>query len=277
MEFKANKIKVDPSAPYLEDRLSRKEHVDNLSLLLRNFSTPIVLSINAPWGQGKTTFMEMLHVDLLNNSCDSIYFSAWETDFAHDPLLAFLGEVNQGLEGLISGDDNKSEAWEKVKIAGAYLLRKGVPALIKVGTAGVLDFEKVLEDEALKLMEGLSKDAIGQYTRSKTAIRIFQESVSEILNTGEGESRKLYILIDELDRCRPTYAIEFLERIKHLLDIEGLVFVLAIDKEQLSNSVRGVYGYDFEAIGYLRRFIDIEYNLPGSDLNRFTLKLKFRT
>lgn len=57
MEFKAKRIKIAHSDPYKEDKLSRKGHIDNLSLLLRNFSTPIVLSINAPWGRGKTTFI----------------------------------------------------------------------------------------------------------------------------------------------------------------------------------------------------------------------------
>lgn len=273
MEFKARKIKIDHSDPYKEDKLSRKDHIDNLSLLLRNFSTPIVLSINAPWGQGKTTFMEMLHADLINNSCSSIYFSAWETDFASDPLLAFLGEVNQNLEILIDGDEEKSKAWEKAKKAGGHLLKKGIPALIKLGTAGIIDVDKMLEDEAAKLMEGLSKDLIDAYSKNKNEIRSFKECIAKILYSESGHDRKLYILIDELDRCRPTYAIEFLERIKHLLDIEGLVFVLALDKVQLSHSVKGVYGAEFEAVGYLRRFIDIEYNLPDSNLDDFINQL----
>ncbi len=269
MEFKARKIKIEYVDPYKEDKLSRKEHIDNLSLLLRNFSTPIVLSINAPWGRGKTTFMEMLHADLVKNSCDSIYFSAWETDFARDPLLAFLGEVNQNLEVLIDGDEEKSKAWEKAKKAGGHILKKGLPALIKVGTAGVIDVDKILEDEAAKLMEVFSKDLIDTYSKNKNEINLFKKCISQILKSESGDNKKLYILIDELDRCRPTYAIEFLERIKHLLDIEGLVFVLALDKEQLSHSVRGIYGSDFEAVGYLRRFIDIEYTLPDSDLDDF--------
>jgi len=273
MEFKAKKIKIDPSDPYKEDSLSRKEHIDNLSLLLRNFSTPIVLSINAPWGHGKTTFMEMLHADLLNNSCNTIYFSAWETDFASDPLLAFLGEINKSLEALITGDEEKSKAWVKAKKAGTHILKKGIPALIKVSTAGVIDVDKMLEDEASKLMEGFSKDLIEEYSKNKNEIQLFKDSISQILSTNGRNERKLYILIDELDRCRPTYAIEFLERIKHLLDIEGLVFVLALDKEQLSHSVKGVYGAGFEATGYLRRFFDIEYSLPESQLHDFVNRL----
>jgi hypothetical protein len=269
MEFKAKKIKVDLANPYENDKLSRKADIDNLSLLLRNFSTPIVLSINAPWGQGKTTFLEMLHSDLLNKNCQSLYFSAWETDFAVDPLLAFLGEMNLELDTLINDNEVKNEAWNKAKKAGSHILKKGIPALIKLGTAGVLDAEKLLEDETSKLMEGFSKDLIAEYSSNKDAIALFKESIAKLLSNDDGTITKLYIFIDELDRCRPTYAIELLERIKHLLDIEGLVFVLALDKLQLSHCVKGVYGADFEALGYLRRFIDIEYNLPEKELSTF--------
>ncbi|KAF0187572.1 MAG: KAP P-loop domain-containing [Desulfobulbaceae bacterium] len=269
MEFKARKITIDPSDPYRDDTLSRKENIDNMSLLLRNISTPIVLSVNAPWGQGKTTFLEMLHADLMNNHCNSIYFSAWETDFASDPLLAFLGEMSQGLNTLINGDDKKNEAWEKAKKAGVHILKKGIPALIKIGTAGIIDVDKSLEDEASKLMEGISKDIITEYSRNKDEIIRFKDSIAKLLCNEDGTKTKLFIIIDELDRCRPTYAIEFLERIKHLLDIEGLVFVLALDKQQLSHSVKGIYGADFDALGYLRRFIDIEYSLPECDIGKF--------
>jgi predicted AAA+ superfamily ATPase len=103
LEFKAKKINVSLENPFEQDKLERKPDVDNVSVLLRNISSPIVLSVNAPWGAGKTTFLEMLHADLLNNGCRSIYFNAWQTDFANDPLLAFLGEMNQALESLVSG------------------------------------------------------------------------------------------------------------------------------------------------------------------------------
>jgi hypothetical protein len=119
------------------------------------------------------------------------------------------------------------------------------------------------------MMEGLTKDFLAEYTKNKEAISQFKSGVSKVLSNDGGDATRLFIFIDELDRCRPTYAIELLERIKHLLDIEGLVFVLAMDKIQLSHSVKGIYGAEFEALGYLRRFIDIEYTLPESDLDAF--------
>lgn len=80
----------------------------------------------------------------------------------------------------------------------------------------------------------------------------------------------MIFIIDELDRCNPYYAVKVLERIKHLFNIPNIVFVLSIDKEQLSNSIRGYYGSDLiKADEYLKRFIDIEYTLPDPDVDVF--------
>lgn len=187
--------------------------------------------------------------------------------------MAFLGEINQEINSLITGDEEKNQAWKSAKKAGAHILKRGIPALVKLGTAGIIDAEKILEDEMAKLSESLSKDLIDEYSKNKGAIFKFKENLRKILTSESGEPENLYIFVDELDRCRPTYAIELLERIKHLLDIEGLVFVLAMDKEQLSHSVKAIYGNEFESKGYLKRFIDIEYALPNSELDTFIDKL----
>ena len=75
--------------------------------------------------------------------------------------------------------------------------------------------------------------------------------------------KPIVFIIDELDRCRPSYAVELLEEIKHFFSVPGIVFVLSIDKVQLGHAVRGVYGNDrINADEYLRRFIDLEYSIP---------------
>ncbi len=273
MEFKAKKIAVPLEDPYLNDALERESEVENLSLLLRNISSPIVLSVNAAWGQGKTTFLEMLEANLKKNKCLCVKYSAWETDFAEDPFIAFLGEVNKSLKMLASDDSVKNEALDNVKKAGSHILRKGIPALIKAGTAGIVDAEKLVEAAVSNYTSELSETLIKEYEKNKTAVKDFRKNIMTILENDEGEATKLYIFVDELDRCRPTYAIELLERIKHLLDIEGLVFVLAMDKQQLAHSIKGVYGEGFDALGYLKRFIDIEFVLPHKELQGFIKKL----
>lgn len=266
MRFKAKEIEVPDDEPFKNDRLSSKTHVDNLSFLLENLDSPIVVSINAPWGQGKTTFLKMLNKNLQQKKFKTVFFSAWETDFTKEPLLTFLGEINKQIDSFLISDNDKKQLWLKAKKAGLHIIQKGIPALIKIGTAGIIDAEEIIEEQAATLASELSNDAINAYLHDKEQISIFKESLSKIFSNSED---KLYIFIDELDRCRPNYAIELLERLKHLLDINGLVFILAMDKTQLGHSVKAIYGQDFESVGYLRRFIDIEYNIPKRNLDVF--------
>lgn len=74
----------------------------------------------------------------------------------------------------------------------------------------------------------------------------------------------LVFIVDELDRCRPTFAIEVLERIKHLFNINNMVFVLGIARNELSKSIKSVYG-EIDVENYLHRFIDLEFRLPQAD------------
>ena len=269
LKLKRKTIEISSSNIFENDKLQRKESVNNLTELLKNIESPVVLSVNAPWGSGKTTYLRMLHASLELETRKPIYFSAWETDFAADPLLAFLGEMNLNIAGFIGDDNKRSKAWEQAKKAGAHILKRGVPIAVKLATAGLVDADKIVEDEASKFAEALSKDIIDSYSKNKIAIVDFKENIKKVLGVEGGGIEKLYIFIDELDRCRPTYAIELLERIKHLLDIEGLVFVLALDKNQLAHSVKAVYGSEFDAVGYLKRFIDVEFSLPVADIGPY--------
>ena len=80
--------------------------------------------------------------------------------------------------------------------------------------------------------------------------------------------RYLVFVVDELDRCNPSYAIKLLERSKHILNVPYLAVVLGIDKTQLSHSIRAVYG-DIDAENYLHRFIDVDFSLPAPNLTEY--------
>jgi len=81
------------------------------------------------------------------------------------------------------------------------------------------------------------------------------------------------VFVDELDRCRPPYAIALLERIKHLFGVPGVVFVLGVDRDQLGHSIRALYGAGMDVDGYLRRFIDLAYHLPPASCEKFAIYL----
>jgi predicted KAP-like P-loop ATPase len=91
-----------------------------------------------------------------------------------------------------------------------------------------------------------------------------------ISSDSEGKLEKpMFVFIDELDRCRPTYAIELLETVKHLFDIPDLIFVIATDTEQLQHSVKSVYGEGFDASRYLYRFFNRSFSLKKPDVLEF--------
>lgn len=88
-------------------------------------------------------------------------------------------------------------------------------------------------------------------------------------NWAKEVDKPIVIIIDELDRCRPDYAVKTLEILKHFFDISGFVFVLSIDEEQLKSSVETLFGTkNFD--GYKRKFINNSFILPNPDKEKFT-------
>ncbi|TRY30146.1 P-loop NTPase fold protein [Aliiglaciecola sp. M165] len=271
MYFKNLDFEVEPTEPLKHDKLERKYEIENLTSLILNLNTPAVLAINSPWGSGKTTFVKMWQQQLKESEAETLYFNAWETDFSQDPLVAFLGEMTSGLKELIGESKSSKHAWDHTVNLGKKILKYGVPAAIKISTAGVLDADKVLESELGKSLSSLASDSLNGYLEQKSDIVEFHDSLKKFIENSEKE--RIVIFVDELDRCRPNYAVELLERIKHLFNIEGITFVLSIDKAQLAHSINSVYGEKFESNGYLRRFIDFEYSLQKPKLEKFVKSL----
>jgi len=280
---KNGEVVVDPKDPFANDRLNRDLGVRNLVTLIEATRQPFVFSIEAPWGRGKTTFMRMLWRQLENEGHPCMYFNAWESDFAEDPLVVFLGEMFKLLEH--EEDEGKHEQIKKLsrgmsKAAGA-LMRKAIPILLETGThlifgeiasETVKDVVDVATAPVSDALAAYAEKQLAAYAEEKKSIEQFRKHLAEFANlVMEDENKKgpVVILVDELDRCRPDYAVRLLERIKHLFNVENVVFVLAIDRGQIEQSVRAIYGAGMDCSGYLRRFIDLSYRLPEPDLRSF--------
>ena len=166
------------------------------------------------------------------------------------------------------------EKFTKAKEVGADLLKKGIPIAVRVLSSGLLDSNQIVESAISELGENYSKDLIDKYEKSKESIQKFREKlecfVSEMTKASTKFANKpLVIFIDELDRCRPDYALDVLEKSKHLFNIEGIIFIYSFDKKQLGFSVRSLYGNEMDVDGYLRRFFDLVYKLPSPNIENF--------
>jgi hypothetical protein len=116
-----------------------------------------------------------------------------------------------------------------------------------------------LSDEASERVKESIQEKIASHEAEKKTLAEFKRHLAE---TVEKLDRPLVFIIDELDRCRPDFAIRLIERIKHFFDIPKIVFVLVMDKSQFSKVVCHNYGYD-ETLGeeYLDKFVDFTVRL----------------
>lgn len=259
---------------FQNDKLERKNAIEDLSSLLEATNQSFVLALNADWGAGKTTFVKLWQAYLQKEKdMRSIYFSAWEDDFSKEPLISILGEIKKYIDDNFSQKSDISQSFEKVKSIGSKVLKRGVPAFVKGMTGGLLDVPKGVEEAIGAITESTAKELIENYSKDKEITKEFKKAIQELFSKID-EQKPFVVFIDELDRCRPLYAIELLERIKHIFGIDGLIFVLSIDKKQLTESIKSQYG-NIDAQTYLRRFVDMEYNLQNVNLDDFCTYLYY--
>jgi len=276
---KPQPIEIPTEDPFLNDKLNRKESAELLTNLLETTTGPFVLGLTSSWGRGKTTFINMWS-ELLSGRAPTLYFNAWSTDFSDDPLLSFIGEIESQIDSEklnFNKDSNTKKIFNQVATSGTKLVKTFTPLAVKLMTLGtingieelkeIFDFDPNSDDSVGDFLAKLSTDKLNEYKSQKESMNKFREHLEEFsISLRNSETGlPLIIFVDELDRCKPTYTIELLETIKHIFSVLGVVFILSIDREQLENSLKSIYGSDLDTNGYLARFIDLEYKLPDPE------------
>jgi hypothetical protein len=252
---------TNPNEPFKDDKLGRKECAEVLTSVVESYGNGAVIALNGAWGTGKTTFLKMWAKHMENHGFPVIYYNAWEDDICEEPLMSML----RGLKTL-----KKEEGLDKVFRTGAKVLVGALAGAVTAATGVFGEIAKGAVEGGMKQMEDSIYESLKEEDDRMELMRDFKESLTNYMTTVCNNGKPLVYLVDELDRCNPSFAVKVLERIKHLFDVPNVVFVLSIDKEQLVCSVKGFYGSnEINADEYLRRFIDIEYNLPEADVELF--------
>lgn len=260
------------------DVLNRKKVADFLTAFLEGDEEAKVINIDAPWGFGKTYFVTNWHQER-SHSIGSVYFNAWEIDYSGEPFFDLVASIRDQLVSQAPTENVEKIAKDFLKKSAKVAIKAGpeVGKLLLKGAFKKLfstDFDEIgelLSEASYDAAQSLVVDALEKNSEGKEAVQEFKDelinlikAVSGYKSSGESVSN-IFIFIDELDRCRPTYAIELLERVKHLFDVPGCKFVIATDTVQLSHSIRAVYGVGFESEKYLKRFFDVTYQLQNKD------------
>lgn len=279
------------------DVLNRKSNADYLTAylarryLLRAKEDGFVLAINAEWGLGKTFMLRCWKKDLEKSGYPAVYFDAWKNDFTPEPLVAFISEMDEGLSPFFKGvplaKKYFSEAIRSMKKILKPVVKATLFGVAKQGLGLSSDnVAKLISEVSNGDLTGVARDvmpsvaevekslssavdaALKQHKNTKQSIVAFKEKLSLLvvaLEESDDVKLPIFIFVDELDRCRPDYAIELLEGIKHLFGVPGVYFVVATNMNQLGESTKAIYGSGFDGHRYLKRFFDMEYFLPPPD------------
>lgn len=248
----------------LTNSMGRNNGVYNFVRMLNSQYGSISIAVDGKWGSGKTFFIKQckLLLDCLNNENDSsekreiieaviqgkteklsknsyksVYFDAWKNDSNIDPIVSLSKSIATTTFNI------KTKAKSVAFKAGEQLVRIAVEKIAKIDIGSILDIFQ---------------------TEENTEAEFKKELASLIPKDG-----RLVIFIDELDRCRPVYAVKLLERVQHFFDNEKITFVFAVNLYELKNTIQKLYGTNFSGDRYLDRFFDFVMTIPEPDLESY--------
>jgi hypothetical protein len=254
-----------------DDKLDRKDLAVQLNKLIQNSEQyfgekkSLVIALDSPWGTGKSMFLEMWKNYInANEEIDwkVLNYNAWYDDDFDYPLIPIISELKDLCEDKELKKELSQKALHLIKFAVTQTFPLGLKLFTGIDTKDVIDGLKEIAAGSEE------NDYIDKYKQFKEVKRNFSDVIKKM-----AANDKVIFLIDELDRCRPTYAIETLETIKHLFDIKNLVFIIALDMEQLKHSISTIYGANMDSHGYLRRFFDFNIRIPSPSIINYIAHL----
>lgn len=264
-----------------EDTIERNASIFNFIRILDSLEDSCSIALEGNWGSGKTFFVKQtkMILDAFNQystkmdetqkqtvvaACKRsydrrfpeiqpqvcVYYDAWKNDNDDDPVLSLVYTILQDV-------DNK------------FYFDKDVP-FIKLA-ANILEFFSGKNWSGL--IESLqSENPLDALQESKK----LERSIAEFLDSLLAErGNRLVVFIDELDRCKPSYAVKLLERIKHYFSNDRITFVFSVNIYELQHTIRRFYGDNFNGGRYLDRFFDLRISLPPVNLEKFYQSINF--
>ena len=282
------------------DLLNRAEFIDSVISYVNYYSCQnksISFSINGEWGSGKSWVIDNIITELYEIQSEKTYsdkfcvfkYNAWDYDYYEEPLIALIIAMKEQIDSknavLIKSDKGRAQ-WEATKKVIKKSTYKGLHELLDnaskikivpvtpVSTSVSMLIKAIgfIGNNAMNLKENIDeeikqqKDEIRNYDEYfdlKTLIKNVKESFSKFT-----KDRTVVIIVDELDRCLPEYAIKVLERMHHLCEgIKNIQFIYAIDDKQLANTVKQIFGDEVSIRSYLSKFMTFGLRLPEVSFN----------
>lgn len=284
---------IEPEIPEVggfteeNDIFGYRDFAERLANLIRNIDEPLVIALDAPWGSGKSVFVKQWAGLLRERGAPAILFDAFVSDYYEDAFLALSAEIHAAAKRRLGGNQRVTRRYlHRAKKAGTVLAPIALRVAARTGTAGLLSLDdleasseaikelvRVVGNESAKAVEKVVSERLRKASEERATLVAFREVLSEIARELSDQQNEddgvfpLVFVVDELDRCRPTFALSVIERIKHLFSVPNVCFVLVCHLPQLEQAVQGAYGTNFDAHTYLEKFFHLRVTLP-EDIDR---------
>jgi hypothetical protein len=256
------------------DPFQLRDLADRLTHLFSSLDHGSVAILDGRWGTGKTVFAKQWIEQLKRNGLAAIYFDAFAADYLEHPFQAVSSAF---IRAATEADKRDTPTYKQYIASTANAAKKIGVVVAKIGAkAATLGLLGAAEIEALSEIKedvgDAAADASGaavqrlleEQADTEATFRSLRDSLSRLPALlsqdldGQSEDRppSLVVIIDELDRCRPDFALGILEVLKHFFRAERVHFVLVTNRDHLLFSVQKRYGAGESSEEYLQKFYD---------------------
>lgn len=257
------------------DLLDRQLFVDNVLDVMNAFSEKkksVCFAINGVWGSGKSFVLDQLSeaVEYAQASGDYRYYlfryNCWEYDYYEEPLVSLITSMIRAIdeETNIFSETIRNDVGVALKKIAVQVMRKGLDVVkdkTGIDVNEIIDTANGISDEANEQIK--SKYAFNEQLQLQKSLMSLHDEIIKL-----SEERTVVFFVDELDRCLPEYAIRVLERLHHIFEgITNVQVIFSIDRSQLEQAVKQIYGEGTDSRRYLKKFIRFELKLELGVVN----------
>lgn len=251
------------------DLLGIDRYKSGLVRFIKSSNTPITIALQGEWGSGKTSLMNTLKNELCDE--DSAFFipvwlNTWQYSLMKDAESALISIIRGLTEEILSNiDDVKGQAALRVRSVFGKVLK----TTAKIAMSATVGSE--IGDTVFDELES---------SKETTILSLRNELNSTIKLILEKKSKKGFIFfIDDLDRIDPPVAVQILELLKNIFDLDNCVFVLAIDYDVVIKGLEPKFGKfseknEREFRSFFDKIIQLPFSMPVAtyNINEFLIK-----
>lgn len=246
-----------------KDYLHRNQKINKLIEIINVLDSNRVIAIDGRWGSGKTIFVKQIeklsnmgqyensipnigkeNVEKFKGKFTTYYYNAWENDLHTNPLLSII-------YNLIKEFPNEKK--QSYNDEGLFPFK--LNELLKTISGNAIDLDKCQSFEDI--------------TKEIKTIEEKREALNKLIDNILPSDKKLLFIIDELDRCKPSFAVNLLEILKHFFKNDKIIFIISTNNGQLSHVINNYYGNSFDGYSYLNKFYDLIIELEEININDY--------